>query len=338
MIHGWIQVSMLGWILFSQTFTAAGTARAKEIHVPADYKTIQEAITASRNGDTVIVAPERYRQNIEFLGRAITVRSTNPTDPKIVSETIIQGGELNSTINFWGNETPSTVLAGFTIIGTPSTEPSRPRGLSFVGSSPIVAHCTLVDAHPNNKNAFIRFLGSQASILASTAIIPNQLQKQNFILDIDSSPLVEAFVVIDSNNDQKSVILDNSRRHSQRRGALFQGDNRQVWGTSCSVHRAALIGQPIRNAPSSGWGSAVYDANDRPYVIYQGNSIRMHIDILSRFIDYEGDGVMSWPFTSEMEWAISPLNPGQIGVSLIEKVDPSLLPKSMRGFRKKQNW
>src|SRR5438309_7516139 len=52
------------------------TARAATINVPAGQPTIQAAINAASNGDTILVAPGTYRENINFMGKAITVTSS----------------------------------------------------------------------------------------------------------------------------------------------------------------------------------------------------------------------------------------------------------------------
>ena len=60
-------------------------ASGSEIYVPADFNTIQAAINDANNGDTIIVQTGTYtgdgNRNIDFKGKAITVRSTNPFDP-----------------------------------------------------------------------------------------------------------------------------------------------------------------------------------------------------------------------------------------------------------------
>jgi len=57
-----ISIHLISIVLLSDT-----------IHVPADYPTIQEAINTSVNGDTVLVAPGTYVENIDFVGKAIIV-------------------------------------------------------------------------------------------------------------------------------------------------------------------------------------------------------------------------------------------------------------------------
>lgn len=45
------------------------------IHIPADYPTIQQGINVAFNGDTVLVEPGTYNENINFGGKNITVAS-----------------------------------------------------------------------------------------------------------------------------------------------------------------------------------------------------------------------------------------------------------------------
>ena len=59
----------------------------RTIHVPANEPTIQAAIDAAHNGDRVEVSPGVYTENVDFLGKAITVASTSGA-----TRTVIDGG------------------------------------------------------------------------------------------------------------------------------------------------------------------------------------------------------------------------------------------------------
>jgi len=87
-----------------------------------DYSTIQSAINDANDGDLVIVSPDVYYENINFLGKSITVTSTDPNDPNIVSSTIIDGNEpadsnKASVVTFENGEDNNSILSGFTITG-----------------------------------------------------------------------------------------------------------------------------------------------------------------------------------------------------------------------------
>jgi hypothetical protein len=87
-----------------------GDAPATIIHVPGDQPTIQAGINAAVNGDTVLVAPGTYVENINFMGKAIAVVSSGGA-----AVTIIDGGLVNSVVRFISGEGPSSLLRGFTL-------------------------------------------------------------------------------------------------------------------------------------------------------------------------------------------------------------------------------
>ncbi len=90
-------------------------------NVPSEYSSIQQAIDASTDGDTVIVAPGLYFERINFNGRNIVVTSTDPNDSRIVGYTILNGDGEGSVVTFENRETNAAVLTGFTITGGTGT-------------------------------------------------------------------------------------------------------------------------------------------------------------------------------------------------------------------------
>jgi hypothetical protein len=110
-------------VLLVLAIAGGGAVSAKTIRVPADKPTIQAAIDAAVAGDVVVVAQGTYKECIDFKGKAITVRSTNPTNVTVVANTIIDGEQQGSVVVFVAGEKATSVLSGFTI-----TEGSGWRG------------------------------------------------------------------------------------------------------------------------------------------------------------------------------------------------------------------
>jgi parallel beta-helix repeat protein len=91
----------------------------QEWELQGNYTKIQNAIDDAIIGDTIIVCPGIYTENLLFDDKNITVRSANPEDPNIVTTTIIDGGidkdeiKDGSVVNFTNGDT--STLEGFTI-------------------------------------------------------------------------------------------------------------------------------------------------------------------------------------------------------------------------------
>ena len=105
----WFTLILIGCI--------SSQAIAADINVPADHATIQAAIVAANSGDVVIVASGTYPESIDFLGKDITVRSTDPNDIGVVINTIIDGTGFDHVVQCVNSEGPDTVLSGFIITG-----------------------------------------------------------------------------------------------------------------------------------------------------------------------------------------------------------------------------
>ncbi|MCP5061558.1 MAG: T9SS type A sorting domain-containing protein [Ignavibacteriae bacterium] len=90
---------------------------SKTMKVPQDVSTIQAAIDSSVHGDTVLVSPGTYLENINFNGKNIVLGSLFLTtgDTSYISQTIIDGNKQGCVVVFESGEDSTAVLIGFTI-------------------------------------------------------------------------------------------------------------------------------------------------------------------------------------------------------------------------------
>jgi len=120
--------------------TLASAVTGRTIYVdddgPADFNNIQAAIDNSDDGDIVITKPGRYTGpgncDIDFKGRAITVRSQNGPE-----NCIIDCQKTGRGFFFHSGEDANSIIDGFTITN------SWWSGISCRGSSPTISNCNM---------------------------------------------------------------------------------------------------------------------------------------------------------------------------------------------------
>lgn len=127
----------MGAIYFHQQFDFA-----RRFTVPDEYETIQEAIEVAQAGDTVLVMPGRYRENISYRGKNILIGSLYilTRDPAYINETILDGDGSGTVVMFTRAEYQTAVLAGFTI----ENGAGREGGAIFAyNSQPTIRNCVI---------------------------------------------------------------------------------------------------------------------------------------------------------------------------------------------------
>jgi len=101
------------------------------------YNYIQYAINDAQPGNQIVVGKGVYYENIDFKGKNLTISSTNPNDPNVVADTVINGGSQGWVVTFPGGEDANCVLGGFTITG-------GEKGIyCSSSSSPTISSCTI---------------------------------------------------------------------------------------------------------------------------------------------------------------------------------------------------
>ena len=121
------------------------------LSVPSEYSTIQAAIDASINGDTILVADGVYtwtgNRDIDFLGKAITVKSENGPENCII-DCDGSSGDNHRGFYFHSGEVQNSVLEGFTITdGYIVTMCMGGGGILINGASPTIKDCIIINNH-----------------------------------------------------------------------------------------------------------------------------------------------------------------------------------------------
>jgi hypothetical protein len=174
--------------------TCYALSPATIIHIPSSYSTIQEGINASSDGDTVLVQPGTYIENINFNGHNILLCSMFlPTgDSSYVLNTIVEGDTLGSVINFVNGEDSTATINGFTLR----------KGYAFHGgaiycedSDPIIEHNLLISNFAYNSfpegGGGIYCLRSSPRIRYNYIMYDTTLGAGGGIQCYESAPLIE---------------------------------------------------------------------------------------------------------------------------------------------------
>ncbi len=117
---------------------------AATIYVPDNYATIQGAILAAGQDDVIRVRPGTYVENIDFLGKRITVSSLQGP-----ATTILDADFQGAAVVFASGEGPASVLQGFTLTnGAGFFDTTELRtfggGIYCNQTSPTITNCRVV--------------------------------------------------------------------------------------------------------------------------------------------------------------------------------------------------
>ncbi|MHC4166726.1 MAG: right-handed parallel beta-helix repeat-containing protein [Planctomycetota bacterium] len=217
-------------------FMAVLPCRARIINVDddelADFSIIQAAIDDADPGDTIVIGPGIYRgmgnRDIDFHGKAITVCSTNPSDPMIVSATVIdcEGSptEYHRAFIFQNNEDEYSIIDGLTLIGGYADQGGaidcKP------GCSPVIKNCVI------RGNVAAEIDGGGINCITSTAKILNCLIEDNTafgygggVNSCEGADITISNCIIRNNSSgDDGGGYQSCRGHATVTGCLFEGN------------------------------------------------------------------------------------------------------------------
>lgn len=148
--------------------------------VPEEYPSVQGGIDAGGAGDTVLVSPGYYVENIDLSGKAIHLLALDPTeDATTLDGSSACNPDSASTVVIISGEGRSTIVEGFTIVGGAGTiSPIMYEGKTFGGG----LFCQF--SSPTIRNNVIKlntcFIGAGILVNISSAKIENNVVKSNY--------------------------------------------------------------------------------------------------------------------------------------------------------------
>jgi len=196
------------------TYVAATT-----INVPADYSTIQAGINAAVDGDTVLVQPGTYQENITWGQSNVVLASSyiNDQDTSFIHNTFIDGGANGPCITLYNVGSLAGHIIGFKITNGYSQANwpySNGGGINCISSDLVIEPSVIVNNQSVHQGGGIYSWGSVIQIL-DVEIVNNVAEHSGPGLQLEHST-----VTIDS-----TIISDNESVQNEDGGvSCYQTD------------------------------------------------------------------------------------------------------------------
>jgi len=198
-----------------------------------DFGNISSALLASVDGDTIVVYPATYRHvpNVNFGGKNVYVTSLYKYtgDRDDIYNTILDGIQYSSVVQFNNNESRNAVLNGFTITNgvgfgsTPLNPVSNGGGIYISGASPTIINCII----RNNQATYGGGIYAGASATGSLA---SPLLMGNVIKDNSATGRGGGICVF--NTTDADIIFDSTIKNSLFFNNSPQGKEMHSMGTT----------------------------------------------------------------------------------------------------------
>ncbi len=219
--------------------------------VPKDYSTIQEAIDGAAAGSVIIIEPGTYYENIDFKGKELTLKSTNPDDYAIVESTIIDGGGKGSTVSIRNGEGQGATLLGLHITGgsggresfdfdengtlTNANEYLGGGILIMNGSAPTITQCIIRENHSTEAETGEGAGGGITIVANSSATISANL------IDSNESDVGGGIVVAyNSSAVVRDNTISNNRSPSTGNADNFSGGVFVIYNSTATVENNTI--------------------------------------------------------------------------------------------------
>ena len=220
------------------------------VYVPDDTATIQDAIAAVREGGQVVVRPGVYGENIDFIGKDVTV-----TSEQGAAVTTIEGDQTRSVVSFQSGEDSNSILEGFTITNGRANEGG---GIYCADSSPSISANTITGNFADVSGGGI-YCRDSSPLISSNTISANYTNGGGGGIYTNSdAPTISGNTILDNtslfsgggiySSGAAAHISDNTisgNSASYRGGGIFCGKFAIIEDNTISMNSAAQFGGGI---------------------------------------------------------------------------------------------
>ncbi|MHC4455656.1 MAG: right-handed parallel beta-helix repeat-containing protein [Planctomycetota bacterium] len=212
-----------------------------------EYPTIQAAINDSNDSDIIEIQPGTYigpgNRNIDFKGKAITVRSINPNNYNIVSMTLIDCQTKGRGFKFHSGEDLNSVVSGLTI--KRGRTKNKGAGIYCSGSSPTIENCIIIK---NTASAGLMMSGSGNSYGGGIFCSSN------------SNPTIKK-CIINNNSTVGGFVIFSQQAGNVYGGGIYWGSDCNNPGIeNCIINNNKALGGPGLHRSDGGdaYGGGIY--------------------------------------------------------------------------------
>ena len=180
-------------------FVSGGGGPNDYLDVPMEFPTIQAAIEAAAIGDTVLVQPGIYAENIDFMGRQIVVTSTYlfSQDWSAVDNTVIDGQNLDTAVRI----TDAAELIGFTLAHGYAGPGENGAGIFVGGTGSRISSCIIRDCYSGSHGGGIAIPNFCEAVIENCIISGNSSDQSGGGIYIGHSSILAIQNCVISGND-----------------------------------------------------------------------------------------------------------------------------------------
>jgi parallel beta-helix repeat protein len=258
------------------------------IRVPGDQPTIQAGIDAASTGDTVLVANGTYTGagniDLDFKGKAITVRSKNGPD-----YTIIDCEQEGRGFHFHSGEGQDSVVSGFTIENGDPYSPYNGGGILCDSSSPTITNCTISENYASNGGGIS--CDNSSPTVTNCTFSGNDANYGGGIYCNSSSPTITNCTFSWNDAIAGGGISCRNSSSPTITNCTFSGNWTYVGGgISCRDNSSPTITDCTISGNDAEDGGGISCDNSSPTII--------NCTITGNAVEYEGGGISCWDNSS----------------------------------------